>query len=158
MKTFPKVSEEFIQKWVQETAPYPEAEEHFKQIEKDLKITLPQNYKTFIQSYGEVSTQRLLSSICESEESVSDIQEFIKLTEIIKLTTMYESGGMKKGYITFASDCMGNLFLFKKSDCVNNCEDAKVYFFDHDYVTTEVEEKSFSQLLNRYSNITVIKG
>ena len=158
MKTFDEIAKSFAEKWAIENKKRRNSKQLLENIESEAVIKLPENFKTFINEYGEVYTPHLLDSICEGDHVLSDIQNFLELEDIIETTKSYESAGMDTGFLAFASDCMGNLFMFRKSECVEESEDAKVYFFDHDYVTIEQEEKSFSKLLQRYLKIKKTKG
>ena len=100
----------------------------------------------------------LLHSIVNGRQDVRDVQEFLSLDDIVRTTKMYESGGMESGFVGFAMDCMGNMFLFKKTECVPGAEDAPVWFFDHDFVSIDEEAPSFTAWLARYVDIEAVEG
>ncbi len=61
-------------------------------------------------------------------------KDFLSLEDVYSLSNLYEMSGMPKGHILFASDCKGNMFCFKKSDCHHKQMDVAVWFYEHDTI------------------------
>ena len=158
MDQFSQIMKEFADKWLYDPKCIKGTDAELEAIENKLKIYLPQNYKSFINSYGPASTKWLLNSIVEGEYDLPDLQEFLPVNKIIELTNMYESGGMEPGYLTFASDGSGNMFLFRLTDCVSQNIDTPVFFFDHDFCEIDKLEDSFGNLLNQYMKVEYKEG
>lgn len=147
----------FVEKWVGKTArPRRGLERDLVALERQLGITLPASYVVFVLSYGICSTVWLLNSIVEGEHDVHDLAWFDDPRKMAADTALYESGGMPKGFLGFASDCGGNMFLFRKADCVPGTEDAPVFFFDHDFVTMEKIAPSFTEWLAEFVVIPIV--
>jgi hypothetical protein len=141
----------FVTKWVGRVSQPAVGAQAIASLEKQLALRLPESYRRFVVSHGTPSTTvALLHSIVEGKHDVHDVSEFIALDELAKATAMYESGGMEPGFLGFATDCMGNMFLFRKADCVAGADDAPVWFFDHDFVAVEDEAPSFMMWLRRF--------
>ncbi len=144
MPTQDEVFAAFVEKWVGKTRPRRGLDRDLVALERELGIVLPASYVTFLLTYGVCGTTlSLLHSIVEGEHDVHDLSWFDDPRKVAEGTAIYESGGMPKGYVGFGSDCMGNMFLFRRRDCVAGADDAPVHFFDHDFVTTEQIAPSF---------------
>lgn len=148
----------FIARWVPALPTIPPPEHDLASIEERLALTLPASYKTFVSQYGTPSTASLLASIVAARQHIEEVQEFIDLDRLLDITTMYESGGMPAGYLGFAMEGSGNMFLFRRSDCVAGATDAPVHYFDHDDVEVEEIAPSFVSWLEQYIHIPVVKG
>jgi hypothetical protein len=147
----------FVEKWVGVQGRPRRDATALVQAEKRLGHALPAAYRRFVAAHGAPSTHiGLLHSIVEAELDEFEVSEFIEPGEIVEVTTLYESGGMKRGFVGFASDGSGNLFLFRRSDCVANAEDAPVWLFDHDFLTIERKAPSFVKWLERLAAIESI--
>lgn len=147
----------FMAKWVGMLSQPPVGAEAIATVEKQLSLSLPASYRRFVVSHGTPGTTiALLRSIVEGAHDVHDVSEFIAVDELAQATQVYESGGMESGFLGFATDCMGNMFLFRKADCVAGAEDAPVWFFDHDFVTIDEEASSFMVWLERFLAIEVV--
>ncbi len=147
----------FAEKWIISWETIPDAEQIFKQIEQKAHLSLPEAYRQFVLHYGTPSTAWLLPSIVEGGHIIEDLQEFLSLDKLIPATRMYESGGMDTGFLAFAMDGSGNLFLFKETECLDAMDDAPVWFFDHDFITLERIAESFAVWISRYNEIKVKK-
>jgi len=158
MADFAETARKFAETWLWESKPVQGAEEQLLAVEQKLGIHLPGNYKQFIIEHGAPSTKWLLESITDGGHDLPDIQDFISVDTMVEATAMYELGGMDKGYIAFASDCMGNMFLFKLSDCARTSSDVPVYFFDHDFCDIGKIGDSFGGLLGQYGEVEYREG
>jgi hypothetical protein len=108
---------------------------------------IPAAYRESIISVGlPRPTLALLHSIVENKLSMPDIGEFLAPSEIISCTNLYRAGGLPEHLIAFASDSVGNLFLFER----DGGDEGAVYFFDHDLVETDVLAESFDEWIGRY--------
>jgi len=146
----------FVSKWVGTARAGHTVRQGLSQIERALGITLPASYRGFVEQYGTPSTAWLLESIVAGKHDLADVASFIDLSQVIETTRDYESAGMQHGCIAIAGDCMGNLFLFRKADCVGEPQDASVWFFDHDFVTVEQVAPTFTSWLRDYLDIAVV--
>jgi hypothetical protein len=147
----------FVERWVPSWKTIPEAGHLLDEIELQADLKLPLSYRKFVLNYGTPVTAGILESIVKGQHHIEDIQEFIGLDQLVSDTKLYESGGMDSGFLGFASDCMGNMFLFKRTECLNAINDAPVWFFDHDFVTIDKISDSFTAWLSRYNEIEVVK-
>jgi hypothetical protein len=148
------VFQAFVGKWVASAEPVSDLA--LRELENQLKLALPAAYRRFVTQHGTSYCPGLLSAIVDGQHEFHDLQQFVAVGEIAEATAMYESGGMEFGFVGFASDCMGNMFLFKREDCTPGAEDAAVWFFDHDFVSIEAEAPSFLEWLRRYAEIESI--
>ncbi len=121
------------------------------QVEKELGADLPVSYKSAILSVGLPSpTIELLDHICDHEIDLPDLSGFHSPEDVVTSTTGWRELGMPEHLIAFASDCSGNLFAFTISS-TGNCDE--VWFFDHDFGTSEKLADSFEAWLNLYNNL-----
>ena len=65
------------------------------------------------------------------------------MSEIAEASAAYQAAGIQHDFIGFATDCMGNMFLFRTIDCGPRRDDAAVWFFDHDLGSIEEVAPSF---------------
>ncbi len=143
----------FIRKWADNESLVPVSEETISLVEDGLCAQFPKTYRIFIKSYGSIYCPNLLDAIVEGDSNLNDLQNFINVIDIISSTNNYTNAGMPKGYIVFANDCMGNMFCFKGSELKSNKNEAKIWFFDHDFVTIEYEASCFEQFISRYLDV-----
>ncbi len=121
------------------------------ELETKLNTDLPESYKYLITTYGLVHTPNVLTRICDLGVDISEVQDFLSLEDVFSLSKLYEMGGMPKGHILFASDCKGNMFCFKLSDCENKQKDVPVWFYNHGLCTIEKAADSFSEWLEQFN-------
>jgi hypothetical protein len=117
-------------------------------IEAELRTKLPASYREFACRYGAAFAPSILGEIVKKDSDHPDVQNFFGPKEVIDDTKCYWSGGMPEDIIGFASDCMGNMFGFKRESKV--LDDAPVVFFDHDFVDAAEVAPSFDAFLNWY--------
>lgn len=147
-----EILEEFINKWGNlDNQKFPE-DGDFLEVEETLKIKLPAEYVHLVKTYGDVWCPSLLDEIVDSNTCISDVQNFLLPTEMIETTESWQSAGMPKGYIAFASDCMGNVFCFKLSELSGN-DNPSIWFFDHDFCEISKVSNSFIIWLKRFINV-----
>jgi len=53
----------------------------------------------------------------------------------------------------FASDCKGNMFCFKFTDCASKQIDVPVWFFDRDLCSVKKVSNSFTQWLEEFNEL-----
>ena len=156
---FEEVSQEFKNKWGVDSVPDLDAKNNALSLKETIGIYLPNHLTLFHERYGNLYTPNILDAVCklnESEEKtkeVFDIQNFIALNEIVSATKNYIEAGMPAGFIAFANDCMGNLFLIKKNDCLSEIEDCNIYVFDHNFITIEKEYESLTDMLIFFNSL-----
>jgi len=122
-------------------------------LESKLKVFLPDSYKYLISSYGLVHSPNVLTKICDLGVDISEVQDFLSLDDIFSLSQLYEMTGMPKGHILFASDCKGNMFCFKLTDCESKQIDAPVWFFNQNLCTITKVSNSFSEWLEQFNQL-----
>jgi len=148
-----KIFEDFVSKWVStyHGNPVPESEESLTQLENIFNCILPKSYIDFITTVGSVWTPDILDSVVDQESDLNSLQDIYSVEEAIDATNSWQGAGMAKNLFAFANDSMGNKFCFDIKQCVSpRCTDLPVYFFDHDFDTTEEVASSFMEFLESY--------
>ncbi|KGK00991.1 SMI1/KNR4 family protein [Thalassotalea sp. ND16A] len=123
------------------------------ELESRLNASLPGSYKYLISKYGLVHTPNVLTKICDLGVDISEVQDFLNLEDVFSLSKLYEMSGMPKGHVLFASDCKGNMFCFKLSDCTSEHTDIPVWFFDHDSRTVKKISNTFIEWLEEFNEL-----
>jgi len=141
----------FVKNWGSKHAMLPIDEQDIAALEIKLNADLPDTYKYLISTYGLVHTPNVLTRICDLGVDISEVQDFLSLEDVFSLSKLYEMSGMPKGHILFASDCKGNMFCFKLSDCVNTPNDIAVWFYNHGLCTIDKVCDSFGQWLEQFN-------
>ncbi|NQZ23391.1 MAG: SMI1/KNR4 family protein [Colwellia sp.] len=141
----------FVKHWGSKQAMVPISSEDIAELEAKLNAYLPESYKYLISTYGLVHTPNVLTKICDLGVDISEVQDFLSLDDVFSLSKLYEMSGMPTGHVLFASDCKGNMFCFKLSDCENKQVDAPVWFYDHGLCTVNKVSNSFSEWLEQFN-------
>jgi hypothetical protein len=128
--------------------PIPAAEQLLDMIEIELNTKLPSAYREFMMRHGAIHTPLILESLAAQSIDYLDVQDFLAPQEAIDNTKAYWSGGMPEDVIGIASDCMGNMFGFRRQS--ESSDDEPVVFFDHDYVEVRELAVSFDEFLLWY--------
>ncbi len=123
------------------------------ELESKLNAHLPDSYKYLISTYGLVHTPNVFTKICDLGSDITEVQDFLSLQDIHSLSNLYEMSGMPKGHILFASDCKGNMFCFKRTDCENTQADAAIWFYDQGLSTVKKVSDSFTQWLEAFNQL-----
>ncbi len=123
------------------------------ELESKLNAILPDSYKYLISTYGLLHTPNVLTKICDLGVEISEVQDFLSLEDVFSLSELYEMSGMPKGHILFASDCKGNMFCFKLTDCESKQADIPVWFFDHDSRAVKKVSDTFSEWLQEFNEL-----
>ncbi|MGY5450366.1 SMI1/KNR4 family protein [Agarivorans sp. MS3-6] len=143
---------QFVAKWASKDSGAPVEKSAIVSLEEDFGIKLPADYVEFVTRYGLPHTPALLDAITDLELDIFDIQQFEQVESVREATLAYENAGMPKGYMVFASDCMGNPFLFKRNECCDG-NVTSVLVFDHDFASVEVVAASFREWLEMYTAV-----
>jgi len=143
----------FVKNWGSKNAMVPLNNDDIAELEKKLNGKLPHSYKYLVSTYGLVHTPNVLTRICDLGVDVSEVQDFLSLEDVASLSQLYELGGMPKGHILFASDCKGNMFCFKLSDCTKQQEDVPVWFYNQGLSTVNKISNSFSEWLDGFNKL-----
>lgn len=143
----------FVKNWGSKHAMVPIDKNDIAELELKLNIFLPDSYKYLISSYGLVHTPNVLTKICDLGVDISEVQDFLSLEDVFSLSKLYEMTGMPKGHILFASDCKGNMFCFKLTDCASKQTDIPVWFFDHEFCTVTKVSDSFIEWLEEFNEL-----
>ena len=143
----------FVKNWGSKSSMVPINSDDIADLESKLNGFLPDSYKYLISTYGLVHSPNVLTKICDLDADIAEVQDFLSLEDIFSLSKLYEMGGMPKGHILFASDCKGNMFCFKLTDCVSKKIDVPVWFFDHDFCTVKKVSNSFIEWLEEFNEL-----
>lgn len=141
----------FIESWCNKSTMTPITGHDIDELESALSIILPDAFKYLISTYGLIHTPNVLTKICDLNSNVSEVQDFLSLEDIYSLSKLYEMTGMPKGHVLFASDCKGNMFCFKSSDCESKTADVPVWFFDQGMLTVTKVSNSFTAWLEAFN-------
>jgi hypothetical protein len=143
----------FVKNWSSKGTMVPISNQDIVELESSLAVFLPDTYKYLIGNYGLVHTPNVLTKICDLNSDLSEVQDFLSLEDIVSLSKLYEMTGMPEGHILFASDCKGNMFCFKATDCSTQQIDAPVYFFNHALSTVTPVANAFSDWLAQFNEL-----
>ncbi len=143
----------FVKNWGSKNVMVPIASDDIADLEEKLNAFLPDSYKYLISSYGLVHSPNVLTKICDLGVNISEVQDFLSLDDVFSLSKLYEMGGMPKGHILFASDCKGNMFCFKLSDCASAQTDSAVWFYNYGLCTVTKVSDSFSEWLEQFNDL-----
>jgi len=122
-------------------------------LETELTVFLPDSYKYLISTYGLVHTPNVLTKVIDLNAEISDVQDFLSLDDVSSLSKLYEMSGMPKGHVLFASDCKGNMFCFKLTECDNKQVDVPVWFYNHGLCTMTKVSDTFTQWLAQFNEL-----
>jgi len=143
----------FVKNWGSKHVMVPIENNDIAEIESKLGAFLPDSYKYLISTYGLVHTPNVMSKICALGSDISEVQDFLSLEDMLSLSKLYEMTGMPKGHILFASDCKGNMFCFKLTDCATKQTDSPVWFFDRDLCTVKKVSNSFTEWIEKFNEL-----
>lgn len=143
----------FVKNWGTKQAMVPIDNHDIEALETKFNAFLPDSYKYLISTYGLVHTPNVLTKIVDLNAEISDVQDFLSLDDVYSLSKLYEMSGMPKGHVLFASDCKGNMFCFKLSECENKQIDIPVWFYNHGLCTVNKVSDSFSDWLGQFNEL-----
>lgn len=145
--------ERFDEKWGWVSADYPAvrvSEAELRSVEESFSVRLPEDYREAVLQVGlPRPTIALLDAIVERELDVHSVGDFFSPSEIIDETVGWHDIGMPEQLIAFASDGCGNKFCFDR----NRLPDSSVWFFDHDFGTTEQIASSFGDWIDALCDV-----
>lgn len=134
----------FVKNWCSNHAMMPLDNVDIVELEEKLVAVLPDSYKYLLSHYGLLHTPNVMTKTCDLGVEFTQVQDFLSLEDVASLSKLYEMTGMPKGHILFASDCKGNMFCFKLSDCLRSSTDIPVWFYDQ-------EQRSLKKVANTFS-------
>jgi hypothetical protein len=143
----------FVKNWGSKQSMVPIDNKDILELESKINGFLPDSYKYLISTYGLVHTPNVLTKICDLGSDISEVQDFLSLEDVFSLSQLYELTGMPKGHVLFASDCKGNMFCFKLSDCETKQTDLPVWFFERDVCTVTQVSNSFIEWLDEFNKL-----
>lgn len=143
----------FVKNWGNKSAMVPIESDDIVELETKLNAFLPDTFKYLISTYGLLHTPNVLTKICDLGVDISEVQDFLSLEDIASLSKLYEMSGMPKGHILFASDCKGNMFCFKLSECANKKIDVPVWFYNYGLCTVTRVSNSFTEWLEQFNEL-----
>lgn len=143
----------FVKNWGSKNAMVPIESRDIVELEAKLNAFLPDTFKYLISTYGLVHTPNVLTKICDLGVDISEVQDFLSLEDIASLSKLYEMSGMPKGHILFASDCKGNMFCFKLSECASQQIDVAVWFYNYGLGTVTKVSNSFTEWLEQFNEL-----
>jgi hypothetical protein len=145
--------DQFVKTWASKNVMVPINSFDISELEVKLNSFLPDSYKYLISTYGLVHSPNVLTKICDLNADVSAVQDFLSLEDVFTLSNLYEMTGMPKGHILFASDCKGNMFCFKHSECSNKQTDVPVWFYDQGNCSVNKVSNSFTEWLDEFNKL-----
>lgn len=145
--------DQFVKTWASKNVMVPINSFDISELEVKLNSFLPDSYKYLISTYGLVHSPNVLTKICDLNSDVSAVQDFLSLEDVFTLSNLYEMTGMPKGHILFASDCKGNMFCFKQSECSNKQTDVPVWFYDQGNCSVNKVSNSFTEWLDEFNKL-----
>lgn len=141
----------FVTHWSTKHTMVPIANDDIVELEQKLSAFLPQSYKYLLTTYGLVHSPNVLTTLCDLNVEIADVQDFLSLDDVFSLSQLYQMSGMPKGYAVFASDVKGNMFCFKLSDCQQQQNDIGVWFYDYGLCTVNKVSDSFGEWLAQFN-------
>ncbi len=143
----------FAQKWChQDHRPKPIDSAALRTAEVELGVAFPDDYKRQVLAVGAPYTTLALSSaILDMNVDLHVLSDLHDPHEIVEGTRGWQSAGMPASLIAIGSDLGGNQFCFSVGDLRGpSVSTAPVYFWDHDFGTTDRIADSFSAWIETY--------
>ena len=131
----------------------PSTQADIEELEKELGIQLPGDYKIFLLTIGSIWTPDILNLVVDRELEMYDVSQFWYTKEIIDDKKNWWTAKVSTDIIPFASDSGGNIFAFLTGDLKEEKETAAIYFYDHDFETVEKIAESFKDWLDNFNKI-----
>jgi cell wall assembly regulator SMI1 len=132
---------DFNDKWTSPAyPPHPVSEQELRLAEQRLGVEFPSDYRNAVLQVGlPRPTIALLDAIVERELVLAPLGDFYAPNEIVEETLGWREIGMPEELVAIASDGMGNMFCFDSEGLKRGTADGQaVWFFDHDFDTTQV--------------------
>lgn len=139
----------FIARWMhRDYPPRPVSADGLKEVEARFRFSFPADYRQDVLRSGLASpTSALLDAIIDGELDVEDLSDMLSPAEMVSQTEDWREMGLPHDMVAFATDCCGNLFCFRTDG------GPAIFFFDHDFETTEETAPSFTAWINRFCAI-----
>ncbi len=152
---FMRALADFALKWSHpEYPPTPMLLADLERAEGQLGGRLPVEYRDSVLSVGlPRPTGALLHSVCKAEADFADVADFLAADEMVSSTQTWRELGLPEDKIAFASDCMGNLFVF---DSAALSQSSEVWFFDHDTGETALVAPSFASWIQQHLDLKFV--
>lgn len=140
--------------------PSPVTPEMLQAIETELGIALPQDYRTQVLEFGLPTPTTALWDWLDSNPrflaqlllgiDTPHLSQFYTPEEM-RVALGWRDAGMPEHLLPFANDSQGNQICFDMRQLqIPNSKKARVYFWDHDFLTTDQLARSFSAFLKLY--------
>jgi len=107
----------FVAIWADPGSGRRQSESGLSKVEAAFKVRLPAPYREFLKTYGNVSTQQLMTSDAIVDNSLDLLFVFFSAREILEETKSYRRGGLPPDLICIASGILGNPFCFRVPEC-----------------------------------------
>ncbi len=143
----------FVKSWGCKGAMVPISKTDIAELESLLNAILPQSYKYLLSTYGLVHSPNVLTKVVDLNADINAVQDFLSLHDVHSLSQLYEMTGMPKGHILFASDCNGDMFCFKQSECITQQVDVAVWFFNRGLGSVTQVSDSFIGWLEKFNSL-----
>jgi hypothetical protein len=125
----------------------------FLRAEAALGVRFPEAYQSFITTYGPVFTPGVLDAVVDNGLG-RDVAELFAPLICVETTEDYRLAGMPHRLVTFARDCMGNVFCFERDELdADRPDDATIWFFDHDFCKASIASESFDTWLTSFLDL-----
>jgi hypothetical protein len=122
-------------------------------IERTLSVRFPEAYREFFIGYGPLRFDGVFRLIVSYAIDLWDIRSFLTEAELLEVNRLYANAGLRASLVGFASDSLGNLFCFERSDLQVARDDAPVWFFDHEFGVDARLSEGFDPWLARYADL-----
>ena len=145
---------DFVEKWcTPDYPPSPVTKDELDSAQAKLAVVLPEEYLRAVLQVGLPSaTIALLNSIVENDMNIHDIAEFFTPEEMVDRTVTWKTMGLPEQMTAFASDGMGNLFVFVHADE----HDGAIGICDHDNAEVKILATSFDAWIAMYESVPSI--
>ena len=121
--------------------------------EDALACKLPEVYLDQIAAVGvPIPSIDLLDEIDDRGLGLPDVTDFLTPEDILNTTRDWRAMGLGETLVAFATDCCGNLFVFK---CEGQEPQSSVWYFDHDFGTTRKLADDFDAWLASYTALKI---
>lgn len=128
----------------------PVSDLELSKAERALKTLLPEAYRQFMRTYGEVFTPDILGMLVEAELDFPDLQNIVPLAELVGGAKDSCSAGLPDEFVAFANDSSGDLLCFERVNATTRPDDAPVWIFDHEFFEVSKVSDSFDEFLLWY--------
>jgi hypothetical protein len=141
--------ERFIALWMHpHYPPKPVSDEGLRAVEARFGFEFPDDYRAAVLRFGLVSpTIALLDTIVDRELDMPALSDSLHPKEMTETSEAWREMGLPDDMVAFATDCSGNLFCFSTE------AGPPVFYFDHDYGTTDMISPSFTSWIDAFCGL-----